>query len=238
MSNQFLRRRRPYGLYVIALAIGLIVLVAIGLVVETALGPKPKETTKPPAAIPAPGSSTGPGNGPLVPLHGSAVVSGVSVGYPHSLVGAISAAVEYWSQVGSTLDPARARTIGKLIADPSWKGAVAQLAAGPVSTRQGLGLPVNGPAPAGASVVLTPVEYQVRSSSADAAVVLLLSYYTTTLPSQPSNTRVGVYPLSMRWDGADWKVLTPDASTDYSDLEAQPGSSEATADGWHPLAQK
>jgi hypothetical protein len=237
MSNQFLQRRRPRWLYVLAAGAGLIVMVAAGLVVQTALTPRPKESTTPPAAMPAPGAATAVGAGAFTPLHGSKVIDGVSVGYPHTLAGAVSAAVEYWSQIGSTLDPGRAEAIGKVIADPSWPHAAAKLREGPVSARHGLGLPTSGAVPQGASVVLTPVEYQVRDSSAGQAMVLLLGYYATTLPGQASQTRIGVYPLDLHWDGTDWKALGPDTTTDYSDLEAQPGSAQASADGWHPLAQ-
>ena len=49
---------------------------------------------------------------------------------PDTLAGAVSAAVEDWSQIGSDLDPARAALIGRAIADPSWHGGPAALAAG------------------------------------------------------------------------------------------------------------
>ena len=41
---------------------------------------------------------------------------GVGVGYPHSLTGAVSAAVEYYSQLGSNLEPQRGTVLGGLIA--------------------------------------------------------------------------------------------------------------------------
>jgi len=42
----------------------------------------------------------------------------------------------------------------------------------------------------------------------------------------------------MHWARGDWKILAPPAhGTDWSGLVAQPGSRQATADGWQPLDQ-
>lgn len=251
MSNQFLDhrpRRRVLPLLLLAV-VGLLVFVAVGVAIESGSGPHGPRSYAPPAAIPPPGSVTGvnpsgspaPGNtGPLQLVQGDKLINGVSVGYPHSMIGAVSAAVEYWRQVGSTLDPDRAAAVGRLVADPSWSDAPQQLAAGPISARKVLGVATGGPVPAGASVILAPVEYQLRSVSGDNVQVLLLATYTTSSPSQGPQTRMGVYPLQLHWAASgDWKIPAPSGNdtTDYSSLVAEPGSVQASAYGWQELKQ-
>ena len=135
-------RRSPPGprhriRIVVFAAIALLVLVAIGLVIETALGPKPQPNLTPPTPVPVPtGSGTRtPGHsapspsqsvsaaaltGPIQIIQGSQLVNGVYLGFPHTTQGAVSAAEEFMSQIGSTLDPDRASAVLRLTADPSY----------------------------------------------------------------------------------------------------------------------
>lgn len=245
MSNAFLHRRRPVAFYLLVVALILVVFVVVGLVIQAALTPNDPKDYRVPAAIPPAGSVTGldesgrplPGRlGALQTVPGKRTVRDVSVGYPHSTIGAISAAVQYWGQIASTLDPDRAARIASVVADPSWSHAADDLSKGPITTRKGLGLPAYGPVPDGASVLLTSMAYQVREVTPDAVTVLLLGYYQTTLPGQDAQNRVGVFPLQMHWAADDWKIPAPSLSANYSDLEAPPGSSEAAAMGWQPLS--
>lgn len=241
MSDPFLKRRRPAWRYFLTAAAAIVVLVAAGLVIETALSPRQPENPRPPTAPPfgSPGPVSGGRQagslGPLQVIRGSRLTGGVYTGFPHSEAGAVSAAAEDWSQIGSTLSPDRASQVGRLVTDPSWSDGPATMARGAAATRQGLGLPAVGPVPAGASVTLTPMAYQVRQASPDQVTVLLLGYYSISLPQQQPQTRVGVYPATMRWSGGDWKVMAPDPGTDYSGLLAQPGSAQAVTNGWQPL---
>jgi hypothetical protein len=247
MSNPFLqRRRRPVVRYLVLAAVGLVLFVVVGLVIQAARTPSGPEDFRPPAAVPPAGSVTGIDEngkelaGPLGPIEvvpGRTTVRDVQVGYPHSTLGAISASVQYWGQIASTLDPKRTSDIAAVVADPAWKTAAADLSKGPVNTRKGLGLATTGATPAGASVLLTPQAYQVRQVTADSVTVLLLGYYQTTLPGQDSENRVGVFPVQMHWTAGDWKLPAPTLGADYSDLRAAPGSAEATAKGWQPLNQ-
>ena len=161
-------RRSPSGprhriRIVVFAAIALLVLVAIGLVIETALGPKPKPNLNPPTPVPVPtGSGTrtpghsapSPGTspaltGPIQITQGSQLVNGVYLGFPHTTQGAVSAAEEFMSQVGSTLDPDRASAILRLTADPSYTSGPQDFAAGTISERKDLGLPGHRPAAIG-----------------------------------------------------------------------------------------
>ena len=237
-------RRRRIRLVVFA-ALAVLVFVAIGLVVQTALGPKAKENLTPPAPIPVPAGSAAPAGatpaptpaltGPIQIIQGSQLVNGVYLGFPHTTQGAVSAADEFMTQIGSTLDPDRASAVLQLTADPSYPSGPQDFAQGTISERKQLGLPATGQLPSGASVVLDPVEYQVRDVTADQVTVLLLADDVLTLPGQGTQTRVGVYPLRMHWAEDDWKILQPDTHTSYSQLSAVPGTAQATANGWQEM---
>jgi len=242
--DQRSRPRHPVRIAVAA-AIGLLLLIAIGLVVETALGPKQKPDLSPPTPIPLPGGSSVPPSpvptprpalaGPLQVIQGRQLVNGVYLGYPHSMQGAVSAAVEFMTQIGSSLDPDRAAAVLRLTADPSYASGPQDFANGAVSERRDLSLPASGEVPAGASVVLEPAEYQAWAVNTGQVTVLLLADDVITLPDLSTQTRVGVYPLRMHWAQGDWKILRPDPAAAYSFLSAAPGSPQAAADGWKEL---
>ncbi len=236
------RPRRVLPLLVIGV-IGLLAFVAVGVAIEAALSPHKPENTRSPAADPLPGASasptsavTSPATGPLTLVRGSTLINGLYVGYPHSLTGAVSAAAEYWTQLGSTLDPDRAATVARLAANPTWATAPQTFAEGPTNTRKTLGLPTSGPVPAGASVQLEPVEYQVRSATTDGVTVLLLADYTTTTTVEGTTTHIGVFPLDMVWTAGDWKIADAN-SQDDTNLAALPGSAQASANGWQEMTQ-
>lgn len=83
--------------------------------------------------------------------------------------------------------------------------------------------------------MLSPVDYQIPSARKDTVDVLLLATYTTSSPSQGTQTRMGVYPLTMHWSARDWHVKAPGKAEDYSDLSAEPGTPDATEKGWQEL---
>lgn len=246
--NQFLDRpprRRALPLLLLAVVVFL-ACIAVGVAVESNSGSRAAKVYTPPAAIPAPGSATGvdpsgsptPGTtGPLKLIRGARLVNGVQVGYPHSSVGAVSAAVEYWRQLGSTLEPDRAAAVARIVAVDAWSDAPDTLAKGPAATRKALGLPAQGQLDPGTSVILSPVEYQVRSVTGSSIQVLLLATYTTSVPGTGMQTRMGVYPLDLVWSGGDWRVPAPSgtSTTDYTSLVAEPGSPQASAKGWQEM---
>ena len=250
MSNPFLSRPRRWPRLVIGAAGLLLLGVAAGLVVEQALVPPPPSPTGVPTpaqlfetatANPtaAPSRSLTPAGGipsagPLRLIRGRRLIAGVYVGYPHSTRGAVSAATEFMTQIGSTLDPDRSAAVLRLTTDPSYPDGPQQFAAGTVDARRSLGLPTTGPVSAGASVALTPTAYQVRDLAADQVTVLLLGTYTVMLPAD-SRTRFSVFPLRMHWAKGDWRILRPDSRADYSALVARPGSDDAAAKGWQVM---
>jgi hypothetical protein len=122
----------------------------------------------------------------------------------------------------------------RLTADPSYADAPQQAARGATSDRQALGIPPTGPVPAGYSLLVQPVEYQVRDVTADHATVLLLCDFTSTQPGTGTQTRVAVFPVRMRWAHGDWKVASFGTDSDAS-LAAEPFSAQAAALGWQEL---
>lgn len=173
----------------------------------------------------------------LTVISGDKLIDGVSVGYPQNLIGAVSASVEYVSQVGSTLDPDRAEEIGMIVVDPEAGYDQQDFRKGPVTTRKEMELPTSGKVPSGAGCALAPVGYQTRGISDSQVNVLLLGYATLTYPNGTTDTRVGVYPVVMSWKEGDWKMSPMDTSIDYSSLAAPLGTDEATAAGWRTLTR-
>jgi hypothetical protein len=165
-------------------------------------------------------------------VRGTRTVAGVSVGYPHTRAGAVSAGIEYVTQVTSNLDLQRAVAIGGAITDGS-RGSADVFANGPMSTRQALGVATTGPVPAGASVVTSPAAYQVRDAGQDSILVLVLAYLTLRSESVGLTSRTAVFPIQLVWKDGDWKDTQRAADApDYTGLGAPPGTPAAVAAGW------
>jgi hypothetical protein len=171
--------------------------------------------------------------GPVTLIPGARVSDGVQLGFPHTTVGAISAAA-YLVYETFGLDPSHAEAAMQLLADSSYPTAPYDSALGAESLRQSLGLAATGPVPAGYRVTFTPVEYQVRDVTADKVMVVLLvdSFYSE--PGRKDYLRIGVLPFLMHWEHGDWKDAG-DTTTQYMSLYANPDSSRADELGWKPL---
>jgi len=213
----------------------LAVVAAAGLAATAMRGHAPQagRTSHSPAARPRAATTPSAAPRPLPLAAGSRLVNGMYTWYPHSTAGAVSAAVEFVTELGSTLEPDRAATIARLAADPSYSGAAEAAALGAVGTRRQLGLPAAGPPPAGTAVLLVPVMYQLRNVTADRLTVLLLFNYTETVPSS-IREHLGVTAAHMNWTPAGWRLLQP-AGSDPSAPLATPGTADATAKGWEAM---
>lgn len=244
-SNGFMAKPKGPKRAVIAVVVVGVVATAVGYVLGSggsaagqasgstnpgASAPHQTDTASP--AAPAQAASLG----PIRLVQGALLVNGLYTEFPHSTVGAISAADEYITALGSTLDPDRSATVARLAADPSYTGAQNDAATGTQNTRTSLGLPATGAVPQGYSVEVDAVAYQLKSESADNAEVLLLAYFTEATPSQGTVAHTAVFPMVVHWAAGDWKFLPMD-TTDYSSLAAQPGSAQAASDGWTNFTQ-
>lgn len=241
-SNEFMAKPRGPKRVVIAVCVVAVVATAVGYVLGSG-GPASGPGT-PGASASHQSSSAHPvapataaNLGPIRLLQGSLLVNGLYTQFPHSTVGAISAAAEYITALGSTLDPDRSATVARLAADPSYTGAQSDAATGTQNTRTSLGLPATGAVAQGYSVEVDAVAYQLKSQDADDATVLLLSYFTTATPSQGTVAHSAVFPMVMHWAAGDWKFKPMDTSQDYTPLAAAPGSAQAASDGWTPFTQ-
>jgi hypothetical protein len=260
MRSGFPRSRWRHGWRLLWLsALALTAFTVIGLVINAGLdrGAQPPQAfppTAPPVppwdspspAVSSPTASAMPSRpvgasggstsltGPVQVVQGAMTVNDVPLGFPHSTVGAVSAADEFAMLLLSTLDPDRAAAVMRLVADPSYAAGPQQAAAATASDRQALGVPASGVVPDGTSFTWDPVEYQVRDASADRVTVLLLCEVAFTMPGQGTASGVAVYPMAVQWAQADWKVLPP-PGRDYSGLAAQPGSPQAASLGWQQL---
>jgi hypothetical protein len=251
MYTQYRARRwLRWGLVYV---VGVLVLMVAGLVIEAALSPgRQAPQALPPTALPvppwasaAPSPATGrtrqaakPAGatpaGPVRLVQGRELINGVYLGFPHSVVGAVSAAAGFLTAIGSTLDPDRAAAVMRMAADPAYPDGPQQAAEGAVNDRKDLGLPANGPLPQGASLQVQSAEYQVRSVTAARVTVLLLCDFTATVPGQGTQTRIGVFPVRLHWHAGDWKILAP-GTAGYAGLAAEPASPQAAALGWQEL---
>jgi hypothetical protein len=244
MSNAFLHPRR-HRRTVLVLATAIAVLLASAAALISTLGghtrtsaaaPVPAPMTSAPAASAAPAqpaSDSSPQTPVLELVRGRTRISAVSVGYPHTQAGAVSAGIEYITNLAS-LDPDREAAVGRLVADSSWALAGQQFAAGAITSRRAIGLSGTGEVPDGASIEVTPVSYQLRDVSADRVNVLLLSYFVTSTAQAGTVSRTILQNLPMHWDGLDWKLLksTDAADTQYRSLLAGPGTAKAAGLGW------
>ena len=246
-SNEFMARPKGPRRAVIAVVVVGVVAAAVGYALGSGGSSAAQASgATAPGATPAPASRPGPARsaaptataslGPIRLVQGALLVNGLYTEFPHSTVGAISAAAEYITALGSTLDPDRAATVARLAADPSYTGAQTDAATGTRNTRTSLGLAATGAVPQGYSAEVDAVAYRLKSESADNAEVLLLAYFTEATPSQGTVAHTAVFPMVMHWAAGDWKFLPMD-SADYSSLADQPGSAQAASDGWAGFTQ-
>jgi hypothetical protein len=226
------RRPSRSGQAVAVLGVLAVAALAIAIIVVRAqhagsAARRPAARPRPAAAAPQPAAS------PLRLAAGSGLVNGIYTKYPHTTAGAVSAATEFVTELGSTLEPDRAATIARLIADPSYTGAAQDAAQGTFSTRRQLGLSVTGSLRPGTAVALVPVMFQLRDVSTGRVTVLLLFDYTEIIPSAV-RVHLGVIGAEVSWTAAGWRLL-PSADGDLSGLVAVPGTAGAARKGWKAM---
>jgi hypothetical protein len=226
-------RQHPAWYRVAAALAALAALAGIALAVWLTAGPAPGARAGA-ARHPRPAHTpAGHGSTPLRLVAGTQPVNGLDLSYPHSAVGAVSAAVGFVTELDSTLDPDRAAAVARLVADPSYPAAPGAAAQGVTATRRRFGLPVAGPLPPGTAVSLVPTMFQLRDVTQDQVTVLLLFNYTAMVPRGISE-RLGAMAAAMHWTPAGWKLLQPGAP-DTSGLIATPGTAAAAAQGWKAM---
>ena len=190
-------------------------------------------------ATPSPTPSTSPApipSGAVALVQGARLADGIQVGYPHTIVGAISAAAQYLDAVASTLDPDYAASVMRTAGDPANTALAANLAASTVKLRAELQLPTSGPLNPPTAFQSTAQMYQLRDASADSVLVLLLTVNTFINAQGGTAQTNGVFPVRMHWSGGDWKLADIGGTgQDYSALAATPDTQHAADQGWNAL---
>ncbi|WP_194909739.1 hypothetical protein [Catenulispora rubra] len=175
-------------------------------------------------------------SGAVSVVHGARVVDGVEVGFPHTVVGAVSAASEYVDSAASTLDPDYAAAVMRAAGDPANTDLPRNLASSITKLRSDLQLPSAGPLVPPVTFQTTAQMYQLRNVAADNVLVLLLTDSTFVNQRGGTGQTTGVFPVQMRWIAGDWKIGTIGRTgQDYSALAAAPDTQAAVSHGWLAL---
>ncbi|MER7129670.1 hypothetical protein [Streptosporangium saharense] len=171
--------------------------------------------------------------------------AGYPVGFPHTDLGAASAAAAALEGAW-TLDVAQAEHAAVLYAPPEQREtALAGARAAVAGWRQTLGLPRTGPLPEDAAMRTRTIGIQWRSRSKDLVQVSVLVQVTATKgvgDTDPTYSSPFAMNLLMSWNPTmrgpsqgDW-VNIPDPVTTTVPQVSLPGTPEFTAAGWKPLA--
>jgi hypothetical protein len=189
------------------------------------------------SAIPSPAPSpVAVPSGAISVVRGARVTDGIEVGFPHTAVGAVSAASEYLDAAASTLDPDYAASVMRVAGDPANPALPSNLASSIVKLRADLQLRSDGPLDPPVTFQTTAQMYQLRSVAPDDVLVLLLTDSTFINAHGGSAHTTGVFPVRMRWIAGDWKVGGIGATgQDYSALAATPDTQAAVNQGWLAL---
>ena len=183
----------------------------------------------------APPSAVAP-SGPISLVHGAHVADGIEVGFPHTTIGAVSAASEYVDAAASTLDPDYAASVMRVAGDPGNTALPSSLATSVVKLRGDLQLQTDGPLNPPVTFQTTAQMYQLRNVAADDVLVLLLTDSTFINAHGGTAQSTGVFPVQMRWTAGDWKVSAIGRTgQDYSVLAATPDTQAAVKQGWLAL---
>lgn len=158
-------------------------------------------------------------------------------GYERSYVGAVSAAFNWLTALGSSLDPDYAELLGEAVLvenanqDPDdWRDW-------PLKRREEIGLGSTGAVPDGWGLNASPMAYQTRNATSESIEVIFLVRLTATSPygSTSANTLLS---MNLVWTGEDWADSGDDLSADYTALKVDVGeehSDEAKSLGWQQL---
>ncbi|MEV8635507.1 hypothetical protein AB0395_27990 [Streptosporangium sp. NPDC051023] len=181
----------------------------------------------------------------LAPPAGYESEAGYPIGFPHTELGAASAAAAALEGAW-TLDLAQAEHAAVLYAPPAQQEAArAGARAAVAGWRETLGLPKTGPLPEEAAMRTKTIGIQWRPRSKDLVQVSVLVQVTATKGVQdtdPTYSSPYAMNLLMTWNptmrgpnSGDW-VNIPDPVSTAVPQVALPGTPEFTAAGWKPLA--
>ncbi|MER5555971.1 hypothetical protein ABT001_30605 [Streptomyces sp. NPDC002793] len=164
--------------------------------------------------------------------------NGVSIGFPHTANGAISAVVSFWEEY-AWLDDTQARQQLAVVTSPDAVGYIDEQISEVRKLREGAGLPPSGPAPA--QITFTTDVHAVRATSLDDTgdvVQVWMSYdrYGTPADGGPDKDPLKgeADDLIVRWQDGQWKLTNEPKywSKRSFPVAYDPDSSYAWQDGW------
>lgn len=158
-------------------------------------------------------------------------------GYEKSYVGAVSAAFNWLTAYGSSLDPDYSEQLGEALLVENGDQDPDDWREGPLNRREDIGLPSTGAVPDGWGYNASPMAYQTRNETAESIEVIFLVRLTATSPygSTSANTWLS---MNLVWTGQDWADSGDDEGDDYTALKVDIGdeySDEAKSLGWRKL---
>jgi hypothetical protein len=217
----------------------------VGSVTEDEPGRPADASDPPPSASPgAPGEKRPtPASGRPIPLVDAKErdPSGVSIGWPHTSLGAVSAAVRHWQEL-DLLDDDLARQQLKAISAPG-SGAIQRGVSEVRRTRESAGLPPSGGPPPGVSVETEVTAVRLRSLDAVGDVVevwMIWDRYAQVKDEAADRAplRNEMSSVIYTWSGGDWKRTSAKRWTDLGTHPRAyfPNSPYAYADGWREVS--
>jgi hypothetical protein len=158
-------------------------------------------------------------------------------GYEYSYVGAVSAASDWLTAYGSSLDPDYSEQLAVSLLVEGAAQTPQDWSQWPVNRREDLGAPESGDLEAGWGLSATPMAYQTRNVTDTEIMVVLLVRLTGTSP-YGSTSRNTILSMDLIWTGQDWADAGYTDTPDLSQLHVDPGdesSDLAETLGWRQL---
>jgi len=168
--------------------------------------------------------------------------NGISVGFEHSGLGALSAAVTYWQDL-DILDDRIARRQWTTIASKDSPGTVDRAVSDVRKVREGANLPPSGGTPAGLSITTHVKAALSRSLDSTGDIVRVWMFYDryATVPDKAGDDNPDkdeTADLVVKWEDGDWKVT--EESRYFKRTRGvhayDPDSPYAFQDGWREVA--
>jgi hypothetical protein len=228
-------RNRLIGLAtaVVALVTGVVALLTAHSGSHTRT-PAPASSTA--STAPSPSPTGGLGIVPTTVLpNPSRVIDGVPVGYPHTEMGAVSAAAHFLG-VLDTFDPQAAQKQAQIMADPDYSEVFGvEVRNAGEQARKTAGLPPDGESDPGNNSTTQPRAFQDHQDTPDRVLVWLLSDSDITVNGVVAHSEA-VSGAVMVWTQDDWKLSVVDDPPATAPQSATPGTAQAVSEGWRTLA--
>jgi hypothetical protein len=179
---------------------------------------------------------------PITLLKPKSNTDGIGTGFPHTALGATSAAITYWEDL-DLLDDVIAQKQWTAIAAKDSPETIDEGVSEVRKVREGVGLPPSGGTPDGITFSTNVRASLIRSLDTSGDVVVVWMFYDryATIRDRGADDnplKDETTNLILKWDSGDWKVTTdPQYTAKVKGPHAyDPASTYAWADGWRVVA--